>query len=123
MKPFVLFCTFLIFYWIASMALAGGGESKPMPLIEGTCQPITGYDYKSWTVVEYSDLHSKAKDHALGRILMRREPTLVCKVSVKSRTICSTIGVTPTGPTTECITVEGSKEGEEVRYQWWWKRK
>lgn len=114
----------LLMFLALSEAFAGGGEyNPPTPMMpDDTCQLITGYDYKGWQVVEYSDMMQRAKEHGAGKIKMERRPSLICRVPLEAKTICHQTGATPKGPITECNTVSGNSDGEIIMYQWWWKK-
>ena len=104
--------------FIACAAHAGGDDFN-FPLTPGVCQPHTSYDQKGWTMVEYTDLLKKIKERNEGKVILKQFPSLVCQVTVKERKVCTRLDE----ERSECITVKGSPDGQEVRFQWFWKRK
>ena len=98
--------------WITTAK--AGGDDFNFPLTPGVCQPHTSYDQKGWTMVEYTDLLKKIKERNEGKVILKQFPSLVCQVTVKDRKICTRLDE----ERSECITVKGSPDGQEVRFQW-----
>ena len=96
-----------------------GGDDFNFPLTPGVCQPHTSYDQKGWNMVEYTDLLKKIKERNEGKLILKQFPSLVCQVTVKERKVCTRLDE----ERSECITVKGNPDGQEVRFQWFWKRK
>ena len=96
-----------------------GGDDFTFPLTPGVCQPHTSYDQKGWTMVEYTDLLKKIKERNEGKVILKQFPSLVCQVTVKERKVCTRVSE----ERSECITVKGSPDGQEVRFQWFWRKK
>ena len=104
---------------LSASAAHAGGDDFTFPLTPGVCQPHTSYDQKGWTMVEYTDLLKNIKERNEGKVILKQFPSLVCQVTVKDRKICTRVSE----ERSECITVKGSPDGQEVRFQWFWRRK